>query len=71
MPEAAPGAADRCWWTVGIAATGLLGGSGFLAVYLFGLIVANRAAGAAARTLGAMDGYAWLGRQARRLEGPP
>ena len=42
------------------AATGLLGGSGFLAVYLFGLIVANRAGGAVARTLGAMDGYAWL-----------
>jgi cell volume regulation protein A len=42
------------------AATGLLGGSGFLAVYLFGLIVANRAAAAAQPTLAAMDGYAWL-----------
>ncbi len=42
------------------AATGLLGGSGFLAVYLFGLIVANRAADAVAPTLAAMDGYAWL-----------
>ncbi len=42
------------------AATGLLGGSGFLAVYLFGLIVANRAARAVAPTLAAMDGYAWL-----------
>jgi cell volume regulation protein A len=42
------------------AATGLLGGSGFLAVYLFGLIVANRAAEAVAPTLAAMDGYAWL-----------
>ena len=42
------------------AATGWLGGSGFLAVYLFGLIVANRAAQAVAPTLGAMDGYAWL-----------
>jgi cell volume regulation protein A len=42
------------------AATGWLGGSGFLAVYLFGLIVANRAAQAVAPTLAAMDGYAWL-----------
>lgn len=42
------------------AATGLLGGSGFLAVYLFGLIVANRAAAAVAPTLAAIDGYAWL-----------
>ena len=42
------------------AATGLLGGSGFLAVYLFGLIVANRAAEVVAPTLAAMDGYAWL-----------
>jgi potassium/hydrogen antiporter len=40
----------------------LLGGSGFLAVYLFGLIVANRAPApaAVAPTLTAMDGYAWL-----------
>jgi cell volume regulation protein A len=42
------------------AATGWLGGSGFLAVYLFGLIVANRASAAVAPTLAAMDGYAWL-----------
>jgi len=42
------------------AATGLLGGSGFLAVYLFGLVVANRAAEAVQSTLSAMDGYAWL-----------
>jgi cell volume regulation protein A len=42
------------------AVTGLLGGSGFLAVYLFGLIVANRAAQAVAPCLAAMDGYAWL-----------
>lgn len=41
-------------------ATGLLGGSGFLAVYLFGLVVANRAAQAVQPTLPAMDGYAWL-----------
>jgi potassium/hydrogen antiporter len=42
------------------AATGWLGGSGFLSVYLFGLIVANRAAAAVGPTLAAMDGYAWL-----------
>ena len=42
------------------AAAGLGGGSGFLAVYLFGLIVANRAAAAVAPTLAAIDGYAWL-----------
>jgi len=42
------------------AAAGLLGGSGFLAVYLFGLIVANRAADAVAPMLAVMDGYAWL-----------
>ena len=42
------------------AATGLLEGSGFLAVYLFGLIVANRAAAEAEPALAAMDGYAWL-----------
>jgi potassium/hydrogen antiporter len=42
------------------ALTGFFGGSGFLAVYLFGLIVANRAANAVQPTLGAMDGYAWL-----------
>ncbi len=42
------------------AATGLIGGSGFLAVYLFGLIVANRAPTIVAPTMAAMDGYAWL-----------
>jgi potassium/hydrogen antiporter len=42
------------------AFTGLVGGSGFLAVYLFGLIVANRAAAAVEPALIAMDGYAWL-----------
>jgi cell volume regulation protein A len=42
------------------AGAGLLGGSGFLAVYLFGLIVVNRAAEAVAPTLAAMDGFAWL-----------
>ena len=42
------------------AATGLLDGSGFLAVYLFGLIVANRSAGAVSKAVAALDGYAWL-----------
>jgi cell volume regulation protein A len=42
------------------AATGLLGGSGFLAEYLFGLIVANRATVAVRPALPALDGYAWL-----------
>jgi potassium/hydrogen antiporter len=42
------------------AATGVIGGSGFLAIYLFGMIVAHRAADETAPTLPAMDGYAWL-----------
>lgn len=42
------------------SATGLLDGSGFLAIYLYGLILANRASKAVQPTLGAMDGYAWL-----------
>ncbi|MDZ7939042.1 MAG: potassium/proton antiporter [Rhodoferax sp.] len=42
------------------AGTGLLDGSGFLAIYLYGLIVANRASEAVLPTLAAMDGYAWL-----------
>jgi cell volume regulation protein A len=42
------------------AGTGLLGGSGFLAVYLFGLMVANKAAPRIQHALSAMDGYAWL-----------
>lgn len=42
------------------AAAGLLGGSGYLAVYLFGLVVANRAAQVVAPSLPALDGYAWL-----------
>jgi cell volume regulation protein A len=63
--RATPAAASwRCWLVPAglstFAATGLAGGSGFLAVYLFGLIVANRAAEAVAPTLAAMDGYAWL-----------
>ncbi len=42
------------------AFTGWVGGSGFLAVYLFGLLAANRAADAVKPALAAMDGYAWL-----------
>ncbi|MFY8087465.1 MAG: potassium/proton antiporter [Rubrivivax sp.] len=42
------------------ALAGVLGGSGFLAVYLFGLVSANRAAKAVSPALAAMDGYAWL-----------
>jgi potassium/hydrogen antiporter len=39
---------------------GWLGGSGFLAVYLFGIGTAQRAAPVVERALAAMDGYAWL-----------
>lgn len=42
------------------AGSGLLGGSGFLAVYLFGLVLANRARAHLAPALSGMDGYAWL-----------
>jgi potassium/hydrogen antiporter len=42
------------------AATGLVGGSGFLAVYLFGMVAGNRAAARVDTALSAMDGYAWL-----------
>jgi cell volume regulation protein A len=39
---------------------GWLGGSGFLAVYLFGLVAAHRAKDAVERALAGMDGFAWL-----------
>ncbi len=42
------------------SATGMVGGSGFLAVYLFGLIVAKRAGMMVTPTLAVMDGFAWL-----------
>lgn len=42
------------------AATGWIGGSGFLAVYLFGMIVGNKARAAVDVAMSAMDGYAWL-----------
>lgn len=43
---------------------GWLGGSGFLAVYLFGLLLAHRAAETVDRALSAMDGFAWLAQAA-------
>jgi cell volume regulation protein A len=42
------------------ASTTWMGGSGFLAVYIFGLVVGNRARGSVAPALQAMDGYAWM-----------
>ncbi|MEY8878277.1 MAG: potassium/proton antiporter [Leptothrix sp. (in: b-proteobacteria)] len=42
------------------ALTGLLHGSGFLAIYLFGMVLANRAGEGVRAALDAMDGYAWL-----------
>jgi cell volume regulation protein A len=42
------------------ALTGLLCGSGFLAIYLFGMVLANRAGEGLRAALDAMDGYAWL-----------
>ena len=42
------------------AFTTWIGGSGFLAVYVFGLVVGNRARGSVAPALQAMDGYAWM-----------
>ena len=40
--------------------TGWIGGSGFLAVYLLGMIAGNRARPRVQMALSAMDGYAWL-----------
>ena len=42
------------------ALTTWLGGSGFLAVYLMGVVVGNRARRQVRASLSAMDGYAWL-----------
>jgi cell volume regulation protein A len=49
------------------AAAGLVGGSGFLAAYLFGLVLYNRAPRTVRPTLAAMDGYAWLAQAAMFL----
>jgi cell volume regulation protein A len=68
-------AATARWWAVGeglaailvgavgvgvFALTNLLGGSGFLAVYLFGLVAGHRASAGHGEMLRAMDGLAWL-----------
>ncbi|TSE25304.1 K(+)/H(+) antiporter NhaP2 [Tepidimonas sediminis] len=42
------------------ALTTWLGGSGFLAVYVAGLVIGHRARGGVAPALQAMDGYAWM-----------
>ncbi|MBX3610043.1 MAG: potassium/proton antiporter [Hydrogenophaga sp.] len=42
------------------AATTWLGGSGFLAVYVMGVVAGNRARRLVRSSLSAMDGYAWL-----------
>ena len=72
-------AATARWWSIGdglaaillaaagvavFALTNLSGGSGFLAVYLFGLVVGHRWPGGHAETLRAMDGLAWLSQSA-------
>jgi cell volume regulation protein A len=49
------------------AVTNRIGGSGFLAVYLAGLIVGNRATHAGEDALRAMDGFAWLAQAAMFL----
>ena len=49
------------------ALTNRIGGSGFLAVYLTGLIVGNRPTHAADDALRAMDGFAWLAQAAMFL----
>jgi len=68
-------AATARWWSVGeglaailiaaagvgvFALTNLIGGSGFLAVYLFGLVAGHRWPGGHGEMLRAMDGLAWL-----------
>ena len=68
-------AASARWWSVGeglaailiaaagvgvFALTNLIGGSGFLAVYLFGLVAGHRWPGGHGEMLRAMDGLAWL-----------
>ena len=68
-------AASARWWSVGeslgaillaaagvgvFAFTNLIGGSGFLAVYLFGLVAGHRWPGGHGEMMRAMDGLAWL-----------
>lgn len=63
LPLADPGITALLLMSLGLAvfaATGLIGGSGFLAVYLLGMILRNRATERTTAALGAMDGYAWL-----------
>jgi cell volume regulation protein A len=45
----------------------LAGGSGFLAVYLYGLVLRHRAAPVVRSALAAMDGFAWLSQAAMFL----
>lgn len=45
---------------VGFAVTNSLGGSGFVAVYVIGLVVGNRSRRSGENLLQAMDGMAWL-----------
>ncbi len=49
------------------AGAGVAGGSGFLAAYLFGLVLAHRAQATVQPTLAAMDCYAWLAQAAMFL----
>jgi cell volume regulation protein A len=49
------------------AGANLAGGSGFLAVYLYGLVVRHRAERVVLRALAAMDGFAWLSQAAMFL----
>jgi potassium/hydrogen antiporter len=42
------------------ALTGVAGGSGFLAIYLFGMVLGNRGGRRVRAAFSAMDGYAWL-----------
>lgn len=49
------------------AVTNIAGGSGFLAVYLVGLVVGNYRRGIGENVLRAMDGFAWLGQSSMFL----
>lgn len=63
LPDSDPGITALLLVSAGLGVfgfTGWIGGSGFLAVYLFGMIVGNRAGDRVGTALSAMDGYAWL-----------